>query len=182
MNNITDIYVVKILLCYFLKKINRPVTPHQLLEIATGTSIINYFSYNHAVDSMLETKLIEEKIIDNVPHYVLTDTGALGADEFKTMAPKSSREKILSAGLKFFTKLKNDNTVTFEIIKTDKGCEVKCLCSDNGITLMELTLFAPDREQAEYIRQKIKINPQAFYGNVMDFVLDNEEYIPNIND
>ena len=182
MNNITDIYAVKILLCYFLKKINRPVTPNQLLEIATGTNIVNYFSYNHAVDSMLKTDLIEEKVIDNVSHYILTDMGAMGAEEFKTMAPKTSREKILSAGLKFFTKLKNENTVSFEIVETDKGCEVKCRCVDNGLILMELSLFAPDMEQAEFIRQKIKINPQAFYGNVMSYVLDNEEYIPDIND
>lgn len=181
-NNITDIYAVKILLCYFLNKINRPVTPDQLLEIATGTNIVNYFSYNHAVASMLEGGLIEEKSIDNLVHYRLTEKGRDGAEEFKTMAPKSSREKILAAGLKLFAKIKNDNTVSFEITETEKGCEVGCRCTENGLSLMELKLFAPDREQAEHIIEKIKMNPQAFYGKIMDFVLENEEYIPDLRD
>lgn len=182
MNNITDIYAVKILLCYFLKKIDRPVTPNQLLEIATGSNIVNYFSYNHAVESMLEKGLICETEVDDTLCYTLTERGADGAEEFKTMAPKTAREKILAAGLRFFAQLKNENTVSFEISENDKGCDVKCTCTDNGMKLMELTLFAPDMEQAELVKKKIKMNPQAFYGKIMDFVLDNEEFVPEIKE
>lgn len=182
MNNITDIYAVKILLCYFLKKIDRAVTPNQLLEIATATNIVNYFSYNHAVDSMLENGLISEVTIEDNAYYVLTEKGAEGAEEFKTMAPKTAREKILAAGLRFFAKLKNENTVAFEITETDVGCEVKCVCTDNGMKLMEMTLFAPDMEQAELVKKKIRMNPQAIYGKIMDFVLDNEEFVPEVRD
>lgn len=182
MNNITDIYAVKILLCYFLNKIDRAVTPNQLLEIATSSNIVNYFSYNHAVDSMLENGLICEKTVDYELFYELTEKGKTGAEEFKTMAPKTAREKILAEGLRFFAKLKNENTVSFELFENEKGCEVKCLCVDNGMKLMELSLFAPDLEQAELIKKKIRMNPQAFYGKIMDFVLDNEEYVPQIKD
>lgn len=182
LNNITDIYAVKILLCYFLKKVDRAVKPNQLLEIATSTNIVNYFSYNHAVDSMLENGLICEVEIDDDLHYALTEKGAVGAEEFKTMAPKSAREKILAEGLRLFARLKNENTVSFETVKTEKGCEVRCTCVDNDLRLMELTLFAPDDEQAELIKKKIKMNPQAFYSKVMDFVLDNEEYVPSVVD
>ena len=182
MNNITDIYAVKILLCYFLNKIDRPVTPNQLLEIATSSNIVNYFSYNHAVDSMVENGLIREITVEDELFYELTEKGKIGAEEFKTMAPKSAREKILAEGLRFFAKLKNENTVSFEIVETEKGCEVKCLCVDNGTKLMELSLFAPDMEQAELIKKRIRMNPQAFYGKIMDFVLDNEEYVPQVKD
>lgn len=182
MNNIDDIYAVKILLCYFLNKVNRVVTPNQLLEIATSSNIVNYFSYHHAVESMIQNDLICEKEIDGEMWYQLTEKGKNGAEEFKTMAPKSAREKILKEGLRFFAKLKNENTVSFETVENEKGCEIKCVCNDNDVKLMELILFAPDNEQAEYIKNKIKMNPQGFYAKVMDFVLDNEEYIPNVED
>lgn len=182
LNNIDDIYAVKILLCYFLNKVNRPVTPNQLLEIATSTNIVNYFSYNHAVESMLDNGLICETDVDGESCYELTEKGKIGAEEFKTMAPKSAREKILSEGLRFFTRLKNEKTVSFEVLEMDKGCEIKCVCVDNDAKLMELVLFAPDMEQAELIKSKIRMNPQAFYEKVMDFVLDNEEYVPSIED
>ena len=182
LNNIDDIYAVKILLCYFLNKVNRPVTPNQLLEIATSTNIVNYFSYNHAVESMLENGLICETEIDGELNYKLTENGRIGAEEFKTMAPKSARERILTEGLRFFARLKNENTVSFEIYENEKGCEIKCTCVDNELKLMELKLFAPDMEQAELIKNKIRMNPQGFYQKVMDFVLDNEEYVPNVKD
>lgn len=182
MNNITDIYAVKILLCYFLNKVDRPVAPNQLLEICTSSNIVNYFSYNHAVESMLENGLIEQVELDGEEVYKLTEKGKVGAEEFKTMAPKSAREKILAEGLRLFTRVKNENTVSFEITETEKGCEVKCVCVDNDLKLMELTLFAPDMEQAELVRKKIRMNPQAFYAKVMDYVLDNEEFVPKISD
>lgn len=182
MNNIDDIYAVKILLCYFLNKVQRPVTPTQLLEIATGGNIVNYFTYNHAVESMLENGLISENSIDGEKYYLLTEKGKNGAEEFKTMAPKSAREKILAEGLRLFARLKNENTVSFETVENEKGCEIRCVCVDNDMKLMELNLFAPDKEQAELIISKIRMNPQAFYGKIMDFVLDNEEYVPNIED
>lgn len=182
MNNITDIYAVKILLCYFLNKVDRPVKPNQLLEISTSSNIVNYFSYNHAVESMLENGLIQQTEIDGETVYKLTEKGALGAEEFKTMAPKSAREKILAEGLRFFARLKNENSIKFEIVENEKGCELKCVCVDNDLKLMELTLFAPDTEQAELIRKKIRMNPQAFYAKIMDYVLDNEEYVPKITD
>ncbi len=182
MNNINDIYAVKILICYFLKKVDRPVAPNQLLEICTTSNIVNYFSYNHAVASMLENGLIEEIESDGENVYRLTEKGSAGAEEFKTMAPKSAREKILAEGLRLFARVKNENTVKFEISETEKGCELKCVCVDNDLKLMELSLFAPDKEQAEVIRNKIRMNPQGFYGKIMDYVLDNEEYVPDFSD
>lgn len=182
MNNIDDIYAVKILLCYFLNKVQRAVTPNQLLEIATGGNIVNYFTYNHAVESMLQNGLICETTIDGETYYELTANGKNGAEEFKTMAPKSAREKILAEGLRLFARLKNENMVSFETVESEKGCEIRCTCVDNNVKLMELTLFAPDMEQAELIKNKIRLNPQGLYGKIMDFVLDNEEYVPEITD
>ena len=48
--------------------------------------------------------------------------------------------------------------------------------------LRELTLPALDIGEAELIKNKIRLNPQGLYGKIMDFVLDNEEYVPEITD
>ena len=56
MLSLTDSYAVKILICYFLKEIDRPVTPEQLTEIALSDGILNYFYYTEAMNSMLEAK------------------------------------------------------------------------------------------------------------------------------
>jgi hypothetical protein len=181
MLSLTDSYAVKILICYFLKEIDRPVTPEQLTEIALSDGILNYFYYTEAMNSMLEAKTIEIKNVDGVDYYYLTEMGRAGAESFKTIVPKSFRDKILAAGLKFFAKLKIEHDVKCEITKLDKGYSVSCVCNDNDVVLMDMKLFAPDEEQAKLIREKIMQNPTEFYGKVLNYALENEQYVPEIN-
>ena len=111
MMNLTDTYAIKILVCYFLKQINRPITPEQLIEIATEDGLINYFIFTEAINQLLEAKtlILEER--DGEQYYVLTEMARIGADDFKTMVPRAFRDKILTSGLKFFARLKNENDV-----------------------------------------------------------------------
>lgn len=179
--NPTDEYEVKILLAYFMYQIDRPVTPNQLTEIATGDGIVNYFLYSEAVNEMLKNDVIALEEIDGIEHYVLTQKGRDGALSFKKLVSKSVRDRIYAAGLRFFSKLKNKRDVTFDIQPLEKGYSVHCICKDNNITLMDITLFAPDKEQADYIKSKIMINPTDFYCKVMDYIIENEEYVPRID-
>lgn len=180
MLSLTDSYAVKILICYFLNQIDRPVTPDQLTEIATADNIINYFYYTEAIEAMLEAKTILKETIDGVEYFTLSELGRAGAESFKTIVPKSFRDKILSSGMKLFAKLRIEHDVKCDIEKLEKGFSVSCFCKDMDVILMDLKLFAPDFEQASLIKEKILLNPTEFYSNVLDYVLDNKEYIPDI--
>lgn len=172
MLSLTDSYAVKILIAYFLKEIDRPITPQQLVEIATADGIINYFSYTEAINSMIETKTIELDIVNGEECYALTQMGKDGADSFKNIVPKSFRDKILEAGLQFFAKIKLEHDVKVEIEKNETGYTVLCKCYDMNVVLMDLKLFAPDIAQAELIKENIIKNPTAFYGNVLNYVIN----------
>lgn len=178
MLNLTDTYAVKILICYFLRQINRPITPDQLTEIATDDGIVNYFVFTEALNQLLEAKTVMLQEQDGAEYYVLTDLAKLGADDFKRFVPKSFRDRILSSGLKFFARLKNQNDVNVSIEEQERGYSVNAVCTDGGLTLMDLRLYAPDKEQAELLRDKILLNPADFYGKVLDYALKNEEYEP----
>ncbi len=182
MLSLTDSYAVKILLCFFLKQIDRPVTPDQLTEIATCDGIVNYFYYTEAVNSLLEAGTIKVEMIDGEDFYVLSEIGRNGADSFKTLVPKLFRNKILESGLKLFAKLKFKKNVSCEIIECASGYLVECICRDMDIVFMDLKLFAPDLEQAELLKEKILLNPSDFYGNVLDFALENKDYKPEVNE
>ena len=40
---------------------------------------------------------------------------------------------------------------------------------------MHFSIYAPDRDQAEMIKEKIHLNPELFYTNVIGFLLENKE-------
>lgn len=180
MKNVTEIYRVQILLAYFLNQINQLCTPNQLTEIATGEGIVNYFDYTAAVTAMLENGTLELAEIDGTEYYRLTEKGAAGADDFKKQVPKSLRDKIYASGLRLFAKLKNERDITFDISPNDRGYNVHCKCCDGDIVLMDINLFAPDEEQANYIKSKIQMNPTDFYCKVVDYIIENEEYVPSV--
>lgn len=182
MKNVSDVYEVQILLAYFLNQINQLCTPNQLTEIATGEGVVNYFVYTEAISRMLTNQTLELAEIEGGSYYRLTEKGKEGADKFKKLVPKSFRDKIYAAGLRLFAKLKNERDVTFEITPAEKGYNVHCRCCDNELALMDITLYAPDEEQANYIKSKILMNPTDFYCKVVDYIIENEEYVPAISD
>lgn len=186
MLSLNDSYAVKILLCYFLKQINRPITPDQLTEIATADGVVNYFVYTETMQQMLDAgTLLLNTDESGIQYYSLSDIAKAGADDFKKLVPKSFRDRILASGLKFFAKLKNDHNVTCAVSPSDKGFSVDCVCRDGDLVLMDMKLFAPDEEQAQMLKDAIMLNPTAFYGKVLDFASGNTEYVPSpqeIND
>ena len=174
MKNISDVYEVQILLAYFLGQINQLCTPNQLTEIATGEGVVNYFVYTEAVSRMLENGTLELAEIEGTNYYRLTEKGIEGAEKFKKLVPKSFRDKIYAAGLRLFVKLKNDRDVSFDIKPAKRGYNVHCRCCDDDMVLMDITLYAPDQEQANYIKSKIQMNCR-----VVDYIIENEEYVPS---
>lgn len=173
-----DTYAIKILICYFMRQIDRPITHNQLAEIATADGSVNYFVFSGVLAGMIDSGMIIPKTIDSEEYYTLSENAYEGANDFKRMVPKSFRDRILTSGLKFFAKLKNDNDVKIDTVRMDRGYSVNCVCKEGELTLMELKLFAPDEEQAQMLADKIRDNPADFYAKVIDYALENEEYEP----
>lgn len=169
--NPREVYEVKLLMAYFLNQTGKPCTYQQLLEIFTGEGIVDYFLFIEALKELLDTGVMVCRDKDGVNEYVLSDEGREGAESFKKLVPKSVRDRILASGLRIFARQKAEQSIKTEITETETGCCVSCAVTDSGITLMQLSLFAPDREQAEHIRRKMVADPAELYGRVLDFVV-----------
>lgn len=172
---LTEPHSVKILICYLLYKLEKPITPEQLYDIAVGNDIINYFYYIEAINDLINNNTIVIKNIDNQEVYVLTEKGKYGSEEFKQYVPKSFRDKLLSSALKYFAKIKQENEVCCTISKCNTGYYVSCTIYDKPDDLMNLKLFAPDEEQAKLIKDKIMLNPVDFYGKIISYVIENAD-------
>lgn len=170
-----DVQTVKILICYLLYRIGKPVDTEHLYDISVSTEIINYFFYQDALDYLIKNNSI---IIDNSEgkkKYILTEKGKSCAKTLKNYVPKSYRDKIVVAALKYFAKLKYESEVKIKYIKLENGYYVHCRCLDLKDDLMDLKLFAPDLRQAKLIGERIMLNPIGFYSKILNFALDNQE-------
>lgn len=180
---ISDVPTLNILLCYLLYKIDRPVGTEQLYEIAVSTGVINYFSYQDSLDYLLTNDLVSlQSGEDGEECYVLERKGVACAEQLKKYAPKSYRDKLVLAALKYFARIKSHKEVKVGYIPLEKGCYVQVRCPDQNGDLMDLKLFAPDMTQAQLMGDKIMLDPAGFYRRIIELVLSNEEVSYDLTD
>lgn len=180
---IKDVPTLNILICYLLYKIARPVGREQLYEIAVGTEVINYFYYQDSLDYILRNGLISvEKGEDGAEYFRLEPKGRECAKQLKNFVPKSHRDKLVLAALRYFARLKNEQDLEIEYIKLDNGYYTHVRCLDVDCDLMDLKLYAPDLTQAKIIGERIMLDPSGFYGKVIELALSNEEPAYDLTD
>ncbi len=170
-----DVQTVKILICYLLYRIHKPIEAEQLYDIAVSTEIINYFFYQDALDYLITNESISVSQEDDKKIFTLTQKGIDCAKTLRGYVPKSFRDRIVTAALKFFAKLKYENEVKIEYIKLEKGYYVHCRCLEMKEDLMDLKLYAPDLGQAELLGKNIMKNPVGFYSKILELALTNKE-------
>lgn len=179
---IKDVPTLNILLCYLMYKIGRPVDTENLYDIAISTGVINYFYYQDSIDYLLRNELIELKNNGETDLYELLPKGKACAQELKKYAPKSYRDKLVLAALRYFAKRKYEQEIKIDYIKLDNGYYTRVRCLDSGDDLMDMKLYAPDLTQAKLIGEKIMLNPAGFYGKVVELALSNEEVDYDLSD
>lgn len=172
---IKDVPTINILLCYLLYKVNRPIETEQLYEIAIGTEIINYFYYQDSIDYLMRNLLISVIDDDGKSFFKLEAKGIECARRLKSYAPKSYRDRLVLAAMRYFARIKAEHEVQIEYIPVENGCYTRVRCLDKDCDLMDLRLYAPDLTQAKLIGEKIMLNPAGFYGKIVELALSNEE-------
>ena len=178
---LSSVHDVKISICYMLNKLNRPVTEEQLYEIVLNSEIINYFFYTEAMADLQKSGAVSKKNINGTECYILEEKGQLSSDYYNEFIPYYFRKRILRAAFSFFAKLKCENDADITIKEVHNGCEVDCIIKDASYDLMRISLYAPDIDQAELIKEKIRLNPAGFYNKIITFALNNEEEQFNID-
>lgn len=180
---IKDVPTLNILICYLLNKIGKPVNTEHLYDILISNELVNYFYFQDSIGYLLKTEQIKiEKDENGEDCYVLLPKGVCCARELKKYAPKSYRDKLVLAALRYFAQLKMKREIKIDYIELESGCYVHIRCLDTKNDLMELKLFAPDMTQAKLIGDRIMLNPAGFYGKIIELVLTNEEIPYDLSD
>ena len=161
----------------YFDKLSKSNSPHRNKFLGAYVFAAGYYIF---VSTMLENGTLEITEIEGTEYYRLTEKGRAGVEVFKKQVEKSLRDKVYAAGLRLFARLKSDMDICFEIEPMGSGFSVGCKYRDGDTTLMDINLYAPDEDQANFIRSKIKMNPTDFYCRVIDYIIENEEYVPSV--
>ncbi len=164
---------IKILICYLLKSIGRPISKTQLNSAVSGHGLVNYFDLSGALSELLRSEHIRLVEDGGEECYTTTPLGEQTADSLGKSIPASVKEKALGACMRLLARLQTEKETAVSIDKTDDGFVVHCAILDEGTDLMHLSLFVPDLLQAEKVKEQFLAAPGPFYEELMETLLKN---------
>lgn len=155
-----------------LKQVNFPLTNSQLSDFFLDNEYTTYFTLQQALIELVEAGLLSSQSNRSTTRYELTKEGEETLSFFgKNISPAiiSDMEQYLKDN-RF--RLRNEVGIIADYYKsTNQDYVVHCEVREGKVSLMELSLSVPDREQAELMCDHWERKSQEIYAFAMKTLL-----------
>ena len=158
---------IKLLVCYLLKKIDKPITRAKINEILQEYSIANYFEVNQAISELIKNGRILCELDGNDEKLQLSAQALYDVGEIENSLPRSIREKAVSAALKILTRDRIKQESMVEVCELEHGFHVTFTIEDVGTELLKLTVYVSDRSQIELVKRNFFNNAVGIYSDII---------------
>ena len=123
-------------------------------------------------NKLLENENLTQKMDEHdVPDLFLTPQGKNVMDALHKDTPLSYREKSLAYAAAEMSKLRTEIGVEAVVSPVKEGNDTEYSCnitlSDEGVTMMGITLYSPNKLQAEMMAERFRKNPLDIYRKVL---------------
>lgn len=164
------IYKISVLL--LLSKVDTPLSNAQIVQFYLDKEYTDYFTIQQVISDLQEAHLVTVSQSHNNTMYALTEEGmqtlSLMKDKVST-AMEADMTEYLS--LNHF-QIKRDNSLTANFdIATGGGYIVHCKFTQDGHTMLDLSLHTSSREQADTICNNWKVRHEDVYMSLMDTLI-----------
>lgn len=158
---------IKLLICYLLKALKRPLTRTQINEILSEYSLANYFEINGAVSELVAGGQVIGEITDTEELITLTAKAELDVHSIERSLPRSIREKSVAAAIKVLSRERIIKESNVEVKALEHGYHVTFTVMDMDTELLKITVYVPDESQIETVKKNFFNNAVAVYSDVI---------------
>lgn len=162
---LTTSHETRSLICYLFRTLKSPLTAEQVNDILQEDGLVNYFELSCAVKDLTELGHLS---LNDDGKLSITEKGIEAAKTFERTLPFTVKEKAVKAGIKLLAREKRDSENKVELLNGPNGCvlNIKMLL-DRENDLLNLSLFMPDRAQAQVMKDQFLSDPELFYKGVL---------------
>jgi hypothetical protein len=155
---------IRIMICYILNSIGQSIDKNYIINTLQTNNMANFFELNDAMFSLINSGCINENPSGLL---TLTEKGKEIADTLDVTLPLSVRNKAVSSAMSFLAAVKTSSENNVEINKTENGFNVVCHISDGINDLLEISLYVPDKLQAEMVKDNFHKDPEHIYKIIL---------------
>jgi len=154
----------KLILLYIIDKVDFRITNSEITQFVLESSFMNYFFVQQYLGEIIKAGLIDIKIEDGNEYYELTPIGKESLNFFiKRIPPNVIQEVNDCYEIKKEEKIKEKQVIGNYYQKNDTEFIVNLKVVENELTLFNLSLNIPSKEQAKFICKNWKTDPELIY-------------------
>lgn len=151
---------IRILICYLIKSVKAPVSKELILESLQKDGLANYFEASACFDDLVKNRHITVNCNNK---YTLTEDGMMIATQLEDSLAYTVKEKAFHCVMMLLEEEKTERENKVEIVKNERGYNVKCSITSEGLTILSLEFYVPDYEQAKLVKKNFRKNPELLY-------------------
>ena len=166
----------KIILLYFAKKMDLPLTKSQIEKFALEEDFMDTLTVQTYI-AELEASGYLEKILDNdSARFTLTEEGLLTIDIFFKDIPAPAKNRVMRYVSANRNIVKQDFQTIANYFFDHKNNEyiVKCAIYDDETMLMDLNLSVVSKEQAIMVCSNWRANVDELYSRIIELMFSRE--------
>ncbi len=158
---------IKVLICYLLKTLKRPLTRTQINEIFSEHEIANYFEINSAISELIAGQQVDSELSDGDELISITPRMELEVCKIERTIPRSLRERAVSEAYKIFSRERIINECKVSVEKLAHGFHITFAVEDGDTELLKITVYAPDESQVEVAKKNFYANAVSIYSDII---------------
>ena len=151
---------IRILICYLIKSVKAPVSKELILESLQKDGLANYFEASACFDDLVKNR---HNTVNGNNKYTLTEDGMMIATQLEDSLAYTVKEKAFHCVMMLLEKEKTERENKVEIVKNERGYNVKCSITSEELTILSLEFYVPDYEQAKLVKKNFRKNPELLY-------------------
>lgn len=173
-----DFFDKKLIVLFVLKESNSALSITQIVKLCSDFEDITYFDICEYIDLLKSSNYIieiEESDENNTKYYSLTDEGNIALGELIELIPGVNLYNIKKLLSKEIDNLKKDYEIGSHAIPIKfNEYKVACYIKDGNDELVNITLYAGNKECAKEIQDNWQNNANEIYSKVIDLMYKKE--------
>ena len=157
---------IKILICYIIEKIQTPLEKNDIILVLQAYGLANYFEVSEAFWDLESNGSIKH----NSGAIEITPQGKIIVEELSKKLPSTVRDKALKSIQHYIERMKIEKENKVIIRENKCGFDVTCIISGGNFDMLKLTIYAPDKEFANTIKNNFYKNPGKVYEYILSLV------------